>query len=118
MNTERHLNTKDSLNGTSKNPLANTENRLSVAEKSSYSATQNRSTLVSPRGLNRGTRVECISEDEKLYIVYTMMCLQAFNNTAYVQQTPFVPLLARKSGVNPQYVGYIFATMAITQVLT
>lgn len=89
---------------TSSIPIANFEQRLAVAAKEA-------STTMKKSQLNRNNT---LTDSQKTYIVYAMMCLQAFDNLIYVQQTPFVPLLANKAGVNPQHVGYIFGTMAIT----
>ena len=80
-----------SLSATSSIPIANFEHQLAAAAKQAQT-TMRKSSM---------SHNSYLTDNQKIYIVYALMCLQAFDNLIYVQQTPFVPLLASKAGVNP-----------------
>jgi len=59
-----------------------------------------------------------MNEDTKSKMVKSLCLISFMSNASFSQMSPFYPLKAAEKGVTPVYVGFVFGTMAVAQMVS
>jgi len=59
-----------------------------------------------------------MTEETKSKMVISLCLISFMSNASFSQMSPFYPLKAKEKGVTAVYVGFVFGTMAVAQMIS